>query len=195
MDDAAERLGAGVEQRPPGVVLEPRQQAHVSGLELALEQDVADHPRFARDRLMGKNPGPRHERPVAAAIAATEKLVATADGEERSSAGDGRSDLLTARREVDGDRRLLAILAAADVHEVVIARRQRLAEPDRVDDELVAAQRRAAREHGDVPAIGIDVQVVRIQVPDADPHGRPPSQYGFTSRRRVRIPRSASIAV
>ena len=39
---------AGVEQRPSRVVLEPGERARRARLELALEQDVADHPRVAR---------------------------------------------------------------------------------------------------------------------------------------------------
>ena len=62
MDDATERLGAGVEQRPPGVVLEAGQEAHVPGLELALEQDIADHPRFACDRLVREETDALHPR-------------------------------------------------------------------------------------------------------------------------------------
>ena len=50
--DPAERLGAGVEQRPARVVLEARERPPLARLELALEQDVADHPRLARDRLV-----------------------------------------------------------------------------------------------------------------------------------------------
>ena len=55
-DDAAERLRAGVEARPAGVVLEARERAPHAGLELALEQDVADHPPLAGDRLEREEP-------------------------------------------------------------------------------------------------------------------------------------------
>ena len=65
------------------------------------------------------------------------------------------------------DERLLAILAAADVEEVDLAGRDRVAEPDRAHVELVAARRGALREHGDVAAVGVDVQVVGIEMPDA----------------------------
>ena len=50
-DDAAERLGARVEVRAAGVVLEPGERAPVAGAELALEQHVADHPPLAGDRV------------------------------------------------------------------------------------------------------------------------------------------------
>ena len=65
------------------------------------------------------------------------------------------------------DQSLLAILAAADVEEVDLADRYRVAHPDRPHVELVAAQGGALREHGDVAAVGVDVQVVRIEMPDA----------------------------
>ena len=53
-DDAAERLGARVEERAARVVLEAGQRAPLAGLELALEQDVADHPPLAGDRVQRK---------------------------------------------------------------------------------------------------------------------------------------------
>ena len=74
------------------------------------------------------------------------------------------------RGEVGRDERLLAVLAAADVEEVDLARRHAVAHPDRAHVELVAARRRALGQHGDVPAVGVDVQVVRIEVADPDPH-------------------------
>src|SRR5207248_10999128 len=42
--DAAERLGALVEYRPAGMVLEAGKRPAVARLELAFEQHVADHP-------------------------------------------------------------------------------------------------------------------------------------------------------
>src|SRR5262249_37477931 len=86
--------------------------------------------------------------------------------------------------------RLLAILAAADVEQIGLG--HLVAESDRKHVELVAARRRPRREHGDVPAVGVDVQAVRIQVADADPHaaGCPSAREhasddsSLTSRRR-----------
>ena len=53
----------------------------------------------------------------------------------------------------------------------------------------------AARpQHGDVAAIGVDVQVLGIEM--ADPQaGHAASQYGRTTPRRVSTARSSSIAV
>ena len=84
-DDAAERLGAGVEPRAAGMVLEAPRCAH-AGLELGLEQHVADHPPLARDRLEREEPDARHLLAVEAAVAAAEQLVAAADCEQRGAA-------------------------------------------------------------------------------------------------------------
>ena len=64
-EDAAERLGAVVEARPAGVVLEAGQRAPLAGLELALEQHVADHPPLAGDRVRaGGGPTPGSSSPL-----------------------------------------------------------------------------------------------------------------------------------
>src|SRR5262249_8071780 len=55
-DDAAERLGSVIEDRPTGVILEPRERPRLTLLKLALEQDVADHPPLARHRVQRKHP-------------------------------------------------------------------------------------------------------------------------------------------
>ena len=65
---------------------------------------------------------------------------------------------------------------------------------DGLDLELVPAPRGATLEHGDVPAVGVDVQVVRIEMPDDDLHAAR-SQYCGTWPRLETIRRSASIAV
>jgi hypothetical protein len=75
----------------------------------------------------------------------------------------------------------------------VLAGPQLLADRDAGELELVPAQSRPPGEHGDVAPVGVDVQVVRVQMPDPDSHDR--SQYGRTRPRSVTIRRSASIAV
>ena len=80
------------------------------------------------------------------------------------------------QQEVGGDEPLLTILAASDVEEVVSGGIEHVSEADRVHLELVAAQSGSAREHGDVAAVGVDVQVLGIEMPDADPHDRCSSQ-------------------
>ena len=56
-DHTAERLRALVEDRPAGMVLEARHRLAPPGVELALEQDVADHPPLARDRVQRQHAG------------------------------------------------------------------------------------------------------------------------------------------
>ena len=52
----------------------------------------------------------------------------------------------------------------------MLARGHRVAHADRLHLELVAARSRALGEDGDVAAVGIDVQVVGIEMADADLH-------------------------
>ncbi len=100
---------------------------------------------------------------------------------------------MSLRCEIRRDQSLLAVLAATDVEQIVLARPHLVAQGERRHFELVAPPARTAVEDGDIAAIGVDVQIVRVQVPDADPHER--SQYGLTRPRSVTIRCSASIAV
>ena len=137
--DASERLGVGIQQGAPGVVLEPGKLPGGAGLELTLQEHVADHPRRARDGLVAEEARTRHERAVAAAIPASEELVPATDREEGRSLGDRLTDRRALLRQVGRDQRLLAILAASDVEEIVTADLQWLPHSDRLDDELVTA--------------------------------------------------------
>ena len=193
--DAPERLCAGIELRPARVVLEACEPLLPAPLELALEQDVPDHPRIARHGLVREEPDPWHPRAVPAAVAAPEELVAATDGEQCHSASLRRVKRIPLRAEVGRDKSLLAILAAADVQEVVRARVERVSHAKRPNLELVTTERRPPREDGDVSAIGVDVEVLRIEVADADPQATRSSQYGRTAPRFTRIFRSESIAV
>ena len=107
---------------------------------------------------------------------------------------DGGGDCLAALREVWCDQRLLAVLAAADVEQVVGGRVERVAGLDARDVERVAPQRGPPGEDGDVAAVGVDVEVVGVEVRDRDPH-RAPSQYGRTRPRSTAIARRSSMAV
>jgi hypothetical protein len=118
---------------------------------------------------VGENARTRHERAVAASVSAPEKLVTATDGEQRRAAGDRVCDPLALRRQIGRDERLLAILSAADVEEIVRAGRDVVPETDRDDLELMSTEGSAAAEHRDVPAVGVDVQVLGIEMSDADP--------------------------
>ena len=103
------------------MVLEAGQRPPVARVELALEQDVADHAPLAGDRLEREEPDAGQLDAGQVAVEAAEQLVAAADGEQGRAAGDGRAERLALRGQVGRDQRLLAILPAADVEEVVAA--------------------------------------------------------------------------
>ena len=151
------------------MILEACERPAARAGELALEQDVADHAPIA-----GLRPQRQHARSGqlgarAVAVEAAEELVAAADGEQGGARRDHLGQLPPTGGEVGRHERLLAILSAADVEQVDI-RWDRLVEPDRDDVELDASPRRAPLEHGDVAAIGVDVQVVGVEVAAQDAH-------------------------
>ena len=71
---------------------------------------------------------------------------------------------------------MLAILTAADVEKVVGVRVDEISDANLADLKLVAAERGTPLEDGNVPAIGVDVQIVGVEMADDDPQGRSPSQ-------------------
>ena len=127
--------------------------------------------RVARDRVERQQPDPGQLGAGDVAVEAAEQLVAAAHREERRAAVDRLAQRARLRREVVRDELLLAVLAAADVEEVDLAAGHRIAHADRLHVELVAARTARARgQHRDVAAVGVDVQVVGIEMADADPH-------------------------
>jgi hypothetical protein len=191
--DATERLGARVQRRSPRMVLEAGNRPALAGNELGIEQDIADHPTLACNRVQREQADAGQLLAVPEAVEAAQQLVAAADGEHRSAARRGREQPLALVFEVARDERLLAVLAAADVEEVVRAGLQDVVRRNGLHLELVPAPRGAALEHGDVPAVGVDVQVLGIEVPDDDLHAA--TQYCGTWPRWATMRRSASIAV
>ena len=129
------------------------------------------------------------------AVGPAEQLVPAADSQECRPAGNRLPERLAQSRQCRRDQLLLSVLAAADVVEVVRTRPQLVAGADRLDLQLVAAPGCPPCQDGDVPAVGIDVQVVRKEVPDGDPHAAASSQYGLTNPRPATRSRKASIAV
>ena len=105
-------------------------------------------------------------------VPAAEELVAAADGENDCAALYRRRDPGPFRGEIGRDQRLLAILASTDVVEVVLAGANGVTDRDRRHVELVAPQPRPPREDGDVAAVGVDVEVLGVQMPDTNPHVR-----------------------
>ena len=149
------------------------------GIELGLEQDVADHSPLAGDRVEREQADAGQLLAVPEAVEAAEQLVAAADRQHGRAALRRGEQRVALAFEVVRDERLLAVLAAADVEKVVRAGHERVVHRDAVHLELVAAPRRPPLEHGDVPAVGVDVQVLRIEVPDDDLHAAR-SQYCAT---------------
>ncbi len=143
----------------------------------------------------GNSPAPGISEPSRAAVAAAQELIAAAHGEHRDSALVGGPERVRLAREIGRDERLLAILAASDVEKIAGLRIERIAETHRANLELVAAQSSAPGKDRDVAAIGVDVEVVGVQMRDPDPHATRSSQYGRTAPRSSSVLRSASIAV
>ena len=128
------------------------------------------------------------------AVRAAEELVAAAHRQQRGPTCDRLQQAVGLPHEVRRYELLLAILSAADVQEVVLAGPDFLSHGERVHLELVSAPGRAPREHGDVAAVGIDVEVVGIEMTDDDLHAAS-SQYGRAKPRSATIFRRASMAV
>src|SRR5436190_11760512 len=84
-DDAAEGFGTLVEDRPPRVILEAGESAPLARLELALEEDVADHAPRARERVQRQEPDAGQLVAALVTVEAAEQLVAAADGEKGSA--------------------------------------------------------------------------------------------------------------
>ena len=149
------------------MVLEPGQRL---ARPRAVEQHVADHAPVAGHRLQRQEADPGQLVPGDVPIRPSEQLIAPADGKDSCSARYRLVQGVRLRDQVVRDERLLTILAAADVEEVDLAAPHRLVEADRPNCQFVATQGSSLREHGDVAAVGVDVQVVGIEVSNGDPH-------------------------
>ena len=172
------------------MVLEPCERLAGPG---AVQQDVADQAALSGDRVQRQQPDARDLGPAPVAVEPAEQLVAAADGEKRRPGGGRFGERAGLAGEIGRDERLLAILPAADVEEVD-GRRHRLAEPDRLQLEIDPAGPRPGLEHGDVPAIGVDVEVLRVEVADAELHAAAARSRG-RARGAAISPRRPSIAV
>jgi len=170
------------------VILEAGQSPPLTGLELALEEDVADHPPLAGHGVEREQPDPGQLVAALVAIEAPEQLVAAADREQRSAALDSSANAFAVGREGRGDQLLLAVLPAADVVEVVLAGPHNVVrtEPSHLD--LVSAPGRAAGQHRHVAAVGVDVEVVREEVTDDNSHSAS-SASGSVAQGKPGFPR------
>ncbi len=112
----------------------------------------------------------------AVAVVPAQQLVAAAHGEGDSAARHGLGQRRPAPCQIRRDERLLTVLAAADVEEVGVGG-ERVPQADLVHVEIDAVALRTARQDREVAAIGVDVQVVGIQMREDDSHATR-SQYG-----------------
>src|SRR6185437_10892658 len=193
-DDTPEWIRSRIEPGSADVVLEAGKRTSDPGLELALEQHVADHASFPRDCVERQQSDAGQLGPVEVSIRAPEQLVAAADREHRGSIGHRPTYVFRLRRQIRRDKGLLAVLAASDIQQIVLVGSQRIADRHRTHLKVMAPPRCAAGKDRDVAAVGIDVEVVRIEMPDDDLHAAR-SQYGRTKPRSPTTFRSASIAV
>jgi hypothetical protein len=159
------------------VVLEPGECVPLGRSQLAVEEDVPDHARAACGGVEVEDARARKLDAGLIAVEMAEELIAAADGERGRPVIDRLAKALASSRQVRSDERLLAILAAADVEEVVLARDERITERHGPHLELDPSPRRPLSEDRDVAPVGVDVQVLRVEMPQNDLHGatvRPP---------------------
>jgi hypothetical protein len=119
VQDPAERLGAGAEVGAPAVVLEAGENTR-RAVDLGLDRDVADQPRaLLADRLEVGDPQPR-QLLLAELVAVAEQLIAAADRQQGGAVVDRRGQRRPLGRDhVGRHHALVAVLAAADVEEIV----------------------------------------------------------------------------
>src|SRR6476646_301531 len=87
--DASEGLGAWIENRPPGVILEAGKGSFRPGLKLAFEQDVADHATRPGNGVEWQQPDSGLLSAALIAIEASQQLIATAHREKGGAAREG----------------------------------------------------------------------------------------------------------
>ena len=112
------------------------------------------------------------------AVEPAEQLVAAADGQKGGACGVGVAERRPEGGQLGRDQLLLAVLAAADVEEIVLTGADRRAGAEGPDLELVAAPGRPGAQDRDVAAIRVDVEVIREKVADDElfhgPNGTAP---------------------
>ena len=110
------------------MVLEAGEQRRAAG-QLELDRDVAEQPRTVLAARVEVDQPDAGQPLVAELVAVTEQLQAAADGEhDRAASGRGVQRLALDRGQVARAQRLVAVLAAADVEEVVRLRVERVAD-------------------------------------------------------------------
>ena len=123
------------------------------------------------------------------------QLIAAAHGEHRRPARDGRVQRLAVALQILGHEQLVAVLAAADEVEVGGFGVERLADAQRSLLELEPAPLEPPPDHLDVAAIGVDREVLRVELAEHELHAAASSQYGRARPRLAATRCSSSIAV
>ena len=141
--DAAQWLSARVEMRPSCVVFESGQCPTDARIELALQQDITDHACVPGDGVEREHADPRQLGAVEVAVRAAEELIPAANREHGCALGDRFPNIGGLDEQVLCDERLFAILAAADVEQIVLTRIDPISNGDEAYVELVSAPRRA----------------------------------------------------
>ena len=150
------------EAGPAAVVLEAGE--HAPAAEVDLDRDVADQPRAVLAHRLEVDQPEAGQVLVAERVAVAEQLVAAADAEQDgAAAGGGVQRVALDGGEVARAQRLVAVLAAAEVEEVVRVRVDRVAEPGARQLEADPAPGAAALEQQQVAAVGVDVHQVGIE--------------------------------
>jgi kynurenine formamidase len=162
VEDPPQGLGVAAEVGAPAVILEPGEDPR-GAAELGLDRDVADQPRARLADGLEVGQAEARQALLAELVAVAEQLVAAADGEQHSAVGDRRGERVAlAIRHVGGDGALVAVLAAADVEEVVGAGVDRLAGAGAGPLEPDPAPLAAAPQEKNVAAVGIDIHLVGV---------------------------------
>src|SRR5438128_2520142 len=190
-DDRSERLRAGAEVRPPGVVLEPDKRSI-----RRIHQQIAHEALPAGARGHVENAKPRDRRADLRHVLVPEELIAAADREDRGAALDrvpqGRAVLA---RQIGADDVLPLILTAAEEPHVGPLRVGPLANGVGPHLDADAPPFRALGERDDVAAVAVDVHQVGIEVRDPQIHDSQSSQNGTVAPARASTARKACIAV
>ena len=142
--------------------------------QINLDRDVADQPRAGLTHRLQVDQAKARQALLAELVAAAQQLVATADGEhDRAVANRIGERPSLALDHVGGDGSLVAILATAEIDEVVLARVEALSGSGSRVLEVDPAPLAAALQEEDVAAVGVDVHLLRVESEQAQLHQDP----------------------
>src|SRR5581483_34427 len=168
--DPPERHRRGPQVGAPAVVLEAGQHPR-PGAEVRLDRDVSDQARAGLAHGLEVGEAQALDPALAELVAVAEELVAAADGQEHGAVRGGRRDRLAlGPPHVLGHQRLVAVLPAADVEQVVGRWVEALAGARRGVREADPAPFAAAAQEDDVAAVGVDVHLLRVEGQQAQLH-------------------------